>query len=81
MPLSESLYAVGQLEEADKVLLDIGTGFYVQKSIPDAQAYISRKMVCVCVCVFQIIFFFSDEKRNKRTHTQKGILEEADYAN
>lgn len=66
VPLSESLFAMGHLEEADKVLgmerlcawfflfaetsvccavVDIGTGFFVQKSIPDAQAYLSRKMV------------------------------------
>lgn len=31
MPLTNSLYVKGQLSQPDRVLVDIGTGFYVEK--------------------------------------------------
>ena len=30
MPLTSSLYVPGQLSETDKVMVDIGTGYYVE---------------------------------------------------
>nr|GMD13272.1 probable prefoldin subunit 5 [Ipomoea batatas] len=33
VPLTASLYVPGTLDDADKVLVDIGTGYYVEKSL------------------------------------------------
>lgn len=30
LPLTQSLYVEGELADADKVLVDIGTGYYLQ---------------------------------------------------
>lgn len=32
LPMTESLYVLGELESVDTVLLDIGTGYYVEVS-------------------------------------------------
>ncbi len=42
VPLSESMYAMG-VSEGGRVLVDIGTGFFVEKSVEDARAFIERK--------------------------------------
>jgi prefoldin subunit 5 len=31
VPLTNSLYVKGQLSDPDRVLVDVGTGFYVEK--------------------------------------------------
>ncbi len=42
VPLSESMYAQGEAE-GGKVLVDIGTGFFVEKTVEDARAFVDRK--------------------------------------
>ena len=46
MPLTQSLYVPGMISESNKVLVDIGTGYYVEKSVPKAKELLDRK-VCV----------------------------------
>lgn len=43
VPLSPSLYAMGEMEETEKVIVDIGTGYYVEKSVADAKVFVERK--------------------------------------
>ena len=43
VPLAPSLYALGTMEDTEKVIVDIGTGFYVEKTVEDAKAFIDRK--------------------------------------
>lgn len=43
VPLSESMYALGEMAEGDKVLVDIGTGFFVEKTVADAKDFVERK--------------------------------------
>ena len=43
VPMTSSLYVVGKLAEADTVLCDIGTGYYVEKSPAEADDYLKRK--------------------------------------
>ena len=38
------MYVPGQLVNPDKVVVDIGTGYYVEKSSKNAQEYFSRKV-------------------------------------
>ncbi|GFS70439.1 prefoldin subunit 5 [Trichonephila clavipes] len=38
------MYVPGELDETQKVIIDIGTGYYVEKKIPDAIDYFKRKV-------------------------------------
>lgn len=44
VPLTGSLYVPGKLVSNDKVMVDIGTGYYVQKPIEDAKKYFEKKI-------------------------------------
>eukprot|EP00744_Colponema_vietnamica_P005255 GILI01007717.1.p1 GENE.GILI01007717.1~~GILI01007717.1.p1 ORF type:complete len:164 (+),score=59.15 GILI01007717.1:31-522(+) len=45
VPLSDSLFVPGQVSENKKVLVDVGTGYYVEKAPAAAQEYLARKAV------------------------------------
>ncbi|KAJ3442750.1 prefoldin subunit [Anaeramoeba flamelloides] len=42
-PLTESLYLPGKLTNVKSVLTDIGTNFFVERSVKDAQEYFKRQ--------------------------------------
>ncbi|XP_022762449.1 probable prefoldin subunit 5 isoform X2 [Durio zibethinus] len=44
VPLTASLYVPGTLDDADKVLVDIGTGYFVEKSMAEGKDYCERKI-------------------------------------
>lgn len=44
LPLTQSLYVEGELADADKVLVDIGTGYYLQKSLAGGVDYCKRRV-------------------------------------
>ncbi|CAH9052127.1 unnamed protein product [Cuscuta epithymum] len=44
VPLTASLYVPGTLDDADNVLVDIGTGYYVEKTMADGKDYCERKI-------------------------------------
>ncbi|RAL38694.1 unnamed protein product [Cuscuta campestris] len=44
VPLTASLYVRGTLDDADKVLVDIGTGYYVEKTMAEGKDYCERKI-------------------------------------
>lgn len=44
MPLTSSLYVTGTLADVKTVLVDVGTGFYVEKSTDDAKEFYDRKI-------------------------------------
>eukprot|EP01137_Pigoraptor_chileana_P006345 Opistho-2@50605 len=44
VPLSGSMYVQAVLENTDKVLVDIGTGYFVRKTIKEAQEFYKRKI-------------------------------------
>ncbi|KAI0430972.1 prefoldin [Xylaria sp. FL1042] len=44
VPLTNSLYVSGTLSSASHVLVDVGTGFYVEKSIKSAAEFYDNKM-------------------------------------
>ncbi len=43
-PLTNSLYVPGTLNNVEKVIVDVGTGYFMEKSIPDARDFYSRKI-------------------------------------
>ena len=44
VPLTSSLYVPGKLADTEHVIVDVGTGFYVEKSISDAQKFYETKV-------------------------------------
>lgn len=44
VPLTSSLYVPGKLTDTKTVLVDVGTGFYVEKSTQDAKKFYTAKV-------------------------------------
>ncbi|KAG6902149.1 hypothetical protein C0995_003906 [Termitomyces sp. Mi166 len=44
VPLTNSLYVPGKLSDLDHVIVDIGTGYYVEKTRPQALKHYSEKV-------------------------------------
>ncbi|KAK3115795.1 subunit of tubulin prefoldin [Teratosphaeriaceae sp. CCFEE 6253] len=44
VPLTSSLYVPGKLADTEHVLVDVGTGFYVEKTTADAQGFYASKV-------------------------------------
>jgi len=44
VPLTGSLYVTGSITDEANVVVDIGTGYYVQKTAKDAQDFADRKV-------------------------------------
>lgn len=44
VPLTSSLYVPGRLTSSSHVLIDIGTGFFVEKTTEDATGFYNRKV-------------------------------------
>lgn len=47
VPLTESVYVPGKIREPNRLLVDIGTGFYVEKSSKETTAFLDRKLKLV----------------------------------
>jgi len=43
VPLTVSLYVPGQLANKDKLIVDVGTGYYVEKNLDDAKKFFEKK--------------------------------------
>ena len=43
VPLTASLYVPGRIREPNKMMVDIGTGFFVEKTSKDAITFLERK--------------------------------------
>lgn len=44
VPLTSSMYVSGQLSESDAVLVDVGTGYFIDMKIDAAKEYYQRKV-------------------------------------
>jgi len=44
VPITQSLYVRGSLANADSVMVDVGTGYYVEKTVGLAEDYLTRKV-------------------------------------
>lgn len=47
MPLTGSMYVAGQMGETKTVLVDIGTGYFVEKNIDEAKTYFQNRVAYV----------------------------------
>ncbi|ELR22828.1 prefoldin, alpha subunit [Acanthamoeba castellanii str. Neff] len=43
-PLTSSLYVKGKLTNVEAVMIDIGTGYYIERTPQQAQEYVDRKL-------------------------------------
>ena len=43
VPLTSSLYITGQVGDIDKVIVDVGTGYFIEKSPTAATDFLQRK--------------------------------------
>jgi prefoldin alpha subunit len=44
VPMTESVYVPGKIREPTKLLVELGTGFFAEKSSKDTTAYLDRKL-------------------------------------
>ncbi|KAL6640912.1 hypothetical protein ACP70R_019093 [Stipagrostis hirtigluma subsp. patula] len=44
VPLTASLYVPGSLDDAEKVLVDVGTGYFIEKTMAQGNEYCERKI-------------------------------------
>ncbi|XP_066440336.1 prefoldin subunit 5-like [Eleutherodactylus coqui] len=44
VPLTSSMYVPGTLSDVSNVLIDVGTGYYVDKNVGDAKDFFKRKI-------------------------------------
>ncbi|XP_078393903.1 prefoldin subunit 5 [Cetorhinus maximus] len=44
VPLTSSMYVPGKLDDVDHVLIDVGTGYYVEKTVSEARDFFKRKV-------------------------------------
>lgn len=47
VPLTGSMYVAGQMGETQTVLVDIGTGYFVEKNIEEAKTYFQNRVTYV----------------------------------
>uniref|UniRef100_A0A7S1LZP0 Prefoldin subunit 5 n=1 Tax=Neobodo designis TaxID=312471 RepID=A0A7S1LZP0_NEODS len=67
VPVSSSLYVPGTLHETDKVLVDVGTGYYIQQSVPRAQDFFNKRMGQMKESMDQIAEAMSMKQRQQNT--------------
>jgi len=44
VPMNDSIFVPGELNDTEHVTVEIGTGFFVKRTIPDAKEYLERKV-------------------------------------
>ena len=47
VPITSSLYVPGETTTVDSVIVDVGTGYFIEKSVEEAQAFLTRKMALI----------------------------------
>jgi len=67
VPLTSSVYVPGEISNADKVLIDIGTGYFVSYSLAQAQDYIKRKKELLSENVVQIYEVMQKKRQSIET--------------
>ncbi|KAM8867320.1 prefoldin subunit 5 [Neosynchiropus ocellatus] len=44
VPLTSSMYVPGTLDDVDHVLVDVGTGYYIEMSVDDSKPFFKRRI-------------------------------------
>lgn len=61
VPLTNSIYVPGHLADLSKVLIDIGTGFYVEKTPVEAERHFAKRAALLK----------DEQDKTTQVHTQK----------
>lgn len=64
IPLTSSMYVPGKIGDADHVVVDIGTGYYLKKTIPEAKEFTKRKLEIVSEKMQQIQKVLHGKRQN-----------------
>ncbi|XP_077993680.1 prefoldin subunit 5-like [Glandiceps talaboti] len=67
VPLTSSLYVPGKLNDVNKVLIEIGTGYYVEKTVKDAEDYYKRKIEFITKQVEKLTVLLQEKVKLKQT--------------
>ena len=67
VPLTQSLYVPGEVADANKVLVDVGTGYYLEKSAAGAQDLIDRRLDVVVNLSQSIATVLEQKQQNLET--------------
>ncbi|KAJ2801616.1 subunit of tubulin prefoldin [Coemansia guatemalensis] len=74
VPLSNSLYVPGKISNIDSVVVDVGTGYYVEKSTTDGISYYDGKIEYVQGNLKKI-----QETMEQKQTSYRGLLEVMQY--
>lgn len=66
MPLTNSLYVPGKLADASRVIVDVGTGFYVEKDIKSATKFYESKVTEVGGSIKELEAIVQEKTNNVR---------------
>ena len=64
IPLNTSLYVPGKIVDPDKVVVELGTGYFCEKTIPAAQDLIDRKLQLVTKSIEAVEAVGLNKRRN-----------------
>ena len=67
VPLTPSLYVPGTICDTNKVLLDVGTGYFVEKSLAKSKDFVDRKNKMVTANADQIQGIAQQKQKNLET--------------
>jgi prefoldin alpha subunit len=70
VPLTGSLYVPGSIDSINSVMVDIGTGYYVSKAIPDARLFINDKLKMIQENLEKVGQALSGKRRDLEAVTQ-----------
>jgi len=64
VPLTSSLYVPGSLSNIQSVLVDVGTGYYVEKDVEDARVFLKERMEMVQGNINKVAAALSGKRRD-----------------
>ena len=73
VPLTGSMYVPGKLSNTEKVIVDIGTGYYVEKDVKGAKNYFDKKVKYVTEQMEKVQMIGNE--KNKVRETVMDVME------
>eukprot|EP01120_Amphizonella_sp_Union-15-10_P012189 TRINITY_DN5376_c0_g2_i3.p1 TRINITY_DN5376_c0_g2~~TRINITY_DN5376_c0_g2_i3.p1 ORF type:complete len:153 (+),score=25.57 TRINITY_DN5376_c0_g2_i3:108-566(+) len=67
VPMTSSLYVPGKLADTKRVLVDIGTGYYIEQTVPKTIEYIERRVSSIEENAVKIQQAVETKKKNLET--------------
>ena len=64
VPLNGSLYVPGSIADSEKVIVELGTGYFAEKNMDDAKSLIDRKMQLVQASIESIEDIGGKKRKN-----------------